>query len=363
MKKNYFLLICLFTISLFAVAQPTLTQANFIGSIGDSTLYYAADTNTTTVDPTIGANVIFDYDSIISLNLTQTNYILDPTGTPGASDFPSADFAEKASSSNTNYVYSKIFTDSLANIGFIADITGFGEVTATYDDPEVIMKFPFNYGDSYTNAYSGTFSTLFNGFIPVTTNGAGSVTVEADAWGTLLLPNAVMIDSVIRVKRVEQVITDAIIIPPPFSQTIDPLTIDATVISYYKPSESKAAIMSFIEGAYSQNGSVVASNKTIISQYPLVIGVKEYELANEVKLYPNPSANGTTTLSFKLKNASTVSIQLLNNLGQLVENVYSGKLPSGTNRYDISTAQFSRGVYFVNILVDDAKMTQKLIVE
>ncbi|MCB0409281.1 MAG: hypothetical protein KDD29_03620, partial [Flavobacteriales bacterium] len=63
MKKNYFLLICFISISFFVVAQPTLTQANFVGSIGDSTLYYAADTNTTTVDPTIGANVIFDYDS------------------------------------------------------------------------------------------------------------------------------------------------------------------------------------------------------------------------------------------------------------------------------------------------------------
>lgn len=364
MKKIYNFLILMIIGGGTMVAQPTLTQANFVQNVGDTVFYYLADTLTTTLNPTVGANVVFDYTTVKSLNLTQTTQYLAPSSTPGASDFPTADYAEKSDAASSNYIYSKSNTDSLYTIGFIADINGFGTVTAKYSsDPETVIKFPFNYNDNYTDNYSGVFSTIYMGIVPVSTNGAGTVTVNADAWGRLDLPNSVSIDSVIRVSRTEHVVTDPIVVPPPVSTTIAPLTIDATVVSYYKPSQSKAPILSFIEGSYEQNGSIVASNKTVISQYPLVVGVKEYKFAKEVNLYPNPTANGNTVLSFNMDKSVNANIVVKNNLGQTVKEIYNGNLSAGKNTFNIETANYPAGIYFVNVLVDDAQITRKLIVE
>lgn len=364
MKKLYTLFTLLVIGVLTVMAQPTLTQANFVHNIGESTFYYLADTNTTTLNPTLGANVIFDYTTVDALGISQTDFYVDPASTVGAADFPTADYCEKTNLGDTNFIYSKSNVDSLFTVGFIADITGFGVVTAKYNlDPETVMKFPFNYGDFYTDNYSGTFDVNYSG-IPVSTNGEGNVAVAADAWGRLDLPFATSFDSVIRIRRVEHAVTDTIFIPFPFNLEILPITIDAIVVSYYKPSHGKSPILSFIEGTYQQDGTVIASNKTIACQYPLLAtDVKEYELSKSLNLYPNPTQNGQSVLSFNIENTATAKVELLSNLGQTISTIYQGQVNAGVNKFDINTSSLSSGVYFVNILLDNAKITRKLIVE
>jgi hypothetical protein len=364
MKKLYALFSFLIIGAVTAVAQPTLTQANFVHNIGESTFYYLADTNTTTLNPALGPNVVFDYTTVDALGVSQTDFYVDPASTAGASDFPTADYCEKTNLGDTNFIYSKSNVDSLYTIGFIADITGFGVVTAKYDeDPETVMKFPFNYGDFYTDNYSGTFYVDYSG-IPVSTHGEGDVTVAADAWGRLDLPFATSFDSVIRIRRVEHAVTDTIFIPFPFNTEILPITIDAIMVSYYKPSHGKSPILSFVEGTYQQDGTVIASNKTIACQYPLLAtDVKEFELSKSLNLYPNPTQNGQSVLSFNIENAANAKVELLNNLGQTITQVYQGQVNSGANKFDINTANLSAGVYFVNLLLDNTKVTKKLIVE
>jgi hypothetical protein len=364
MKKLYTLFSFLVIGAATAIAQPTLTQANFVHNIGESTFYYLADTNTTTLNPTLGPNVVFDYTTVDAIGISQTDFYVDPTSTVGASDFPTADYCEKTNLGDTNFIYSKSNIDSLYTIGFIADITGFGVVTAKYDeDPETVMKFPFNYGDFYTDDYSGTFFVNYSG-IPVSTNGQGNVLVASDAWGRLDLPFATSFDSVIRVRRVEHAVTDTIFIPFPFNLEILPITIDAIMVSYYKPSHGKSPILSFVEGTYQQDGVVIASNKTIACQYPLLAtDVKEYELSKSLSLYPNPTQNGQSVLSFKVENTAKGKVELLNNLGQTITQVYQGQVNAGLNKFDINTANLSSGIYFVNVLLDNTKITRKLIVE
>lgn len=360
MKKLFLMLIVLVTINV--VAQPILTNSNFVYSYPDSVVYIVADSNSV-LDTTTGANVVFDYTQLRGYGLTQTGYYSDPSLTAGSSDFPSANLAENSSVSTQNYIYTLNSNDSVTNLGFIANVTGFGLTTAKYNvDPEVTMKFPFTYGESFTDPYSGSFSANVALVGLVTTNAAGSVTIEADAWGTLIFSSTLSLDSVIRVKRVESMVTDPIILTP--LPDILPLTVNATVISYYKPSVSRAPILSFVYGSYYQNGELRDSTTSVVSKYPIAfVSVHEIQTFSSVELYPNP-ANQYSTIVLEVEKSTDVRIELLNSLGQNIAMIADTKLNTGKNTFQINTSGLSSGIYFVNISLDGKTSSlRKLIVE
>lgn len=343
------------------IAQPILTSSNFTLSVGDSQLFYIVDSNTT-VDPTVGANVSFNYGGMIGNGATQTQYVIDPTTTTYTGDFLSATYADTTGGVPINTNYTKVeATDSLTNIGFVVNLPTYGIVTVRYNvNPEITMKFPFNYGGSFNDPYAGVFTVMSQN-----TTGNGTASVNADAWGTLNLPKGVSIDSVLRVKTVEHLITDTIFITNPFPAKINPIEINAEYVNYYKPSLSKFPLVSFISGTYTQNNNTLDSSRVVISQYPLN-GVSVDELnANliDMNLYPNPTNKENVTLSLELEKNSTLKIELLNKLGQHVNTIYNGNSSVGLNKFEINTTKLSAGVYFVNLLLDNTKVTKKLIVE
>ena len=109
--KKLFLTIFVAGCSIILNAQPILTQANFVPVVGESQLFYIADTNSV-VDPTVGANVIFNYTGIQGYGATQTQYIIDPTTTTFALDFSSATYADTTGGYPINKNYSKGFRSS-----------------------------------------------------------------------------------------------------------------------------------------------------------------------------------------------------------------------------------------------------------
>lgn len=364
MKKIYLSLFAIIGSASFILAQPTLTPANFAPSVGESQFYNIADTNSV-LDNTTGANVTFDYTGLQGYGQTQTQYSIDPSTTTFASTFPNATIADTTAGYEINKNYNRLNgTDSITKVGIVADVPGYGTVVGEYNfDPEITMKFPFVYGDIYFDNYAGEFEMVSNG---VTTEGEGNVTVSADAWGTLLLPMGVSIDSVIRVKTIEYLETDTIIIGfPPFGTTILPIVISAENINYYKPSISKYPLVSFVSGSYTQDNAVIDSSRGIITQYPigLITSVNDIVLFDKVSLYPNPSNKQTTTLTFNLKENTTSNISIFNNLGQKVMSVFNGSLNQGVNKLSIKTDGFSKGIYFVKLIIGENTITKKLIIE
>jgi len=59
-----------------------------------------------------------------------------------------------------------------------------GKVSINYDIPFVKMQYPFTYGSSFSNPFSGTYNQQDNPIGVI----QGTSTVEGDAIGTLLLP-------------------------------------------------------------------------------------------------------------------------------------------------------------------------------
>lgn len=353
--KKLFLTLVVAACFTFVKAQPTLTHANFVPVIGESQLYYIADTNTV-LDNTSGANVIFDYTGMFTYGQVQTLYFVDPTTTASTSDFPSATTADTTGGVPVNMKYNQDFTDSLDIIGLVLNINTFGTVIAKFDaNPEIIMKFPFNYGDSFSDNYGGEFTSVA---APVPTNGNGTVTVTADGWGTLKLPMGVNIDSVLRVVQIENLLTDTIFLQP-FFPDIMPIPINATQINYYKPSLSKNPLISYTVADV--NGDTTIS---VLSQYPMfLVGIKEMEKEANVSLFPNPTTNNAAVLTLKLENNESVKVNLLNTLGQQVAAIFEGNLQKGQHQFSVKTANLAKGWYYVSININDQNTTKKLVVE
>lgn len=86
------------------------------------------------------------------------------------------------------------------------------------------------------------------------------------------------------------------------------------------------------------------------------------ELSNEfgMSVYPNPT-NTNTTVSFDLNNEATVAVNVTDLSGKVVFTTTLGTV-NGSQNVTIDTQSLTNGVYMVNLSVDGAVSTQKLVV-
>jgi hypothetical protein len=364
MKKIYAFLLFSACCYVTIIAQPTLNSSNAIQNIGDSKEFYVADSNSV-ISNEIGNNVIFDYSNLKGYGNTKNIYILDPTNTPYSDEYPDATIADSTEGVAINKNYSRLNgTTSLTKEGIVAEIGDYGAVVGKYDiDPEIAMKFPFKYGDSFTDNYVGNFKV--NAIVPVSTEGRGTANVAANAWGTLKLPLGISIDSVLVIETTEYLTTDTIFLGFPFNIDFLPFIITGKSINYYKPSLSNYPLLSIITGSYRQEGSIIDSTLNILSQYPLgqPTAIRELSETVSTKLYPNPSNNQDATLQLKITERKQVLVSVLNNLGQNIETVFDGILNPGEKELKIDTKNLSKGIYIIRINMENQVSSRKLIVE
>jgi len=86
------------------------------------------------------------------------------------------------------------------------------------------------------------------------------------------------------------------------------------------------------------------------------------ELSNEfgMSVYPNPT-NTNTTVSFDLNNEATAAVNVTDLSGKVVFTTTLGTV-NGSQNVTIDTQSLTNGVYMVNLSVDGAVSTQKLVV-
>jgi hypothetical protein len=86
------------------------------------------------------------------------------------------------------------------------------------------------------------------------------------------------------------------------------------------------------------------------------------ELSNEfgMNVYPNPT-NTNTTVSFDLNNEATAEVNVTDLSGKVVFSTTLGTV-NGSQNVTIDTQSLTSGVYMVNLSVDGAVSTQKLVV-
>ncbi len=76
--------------------------------------------------------------------------------------------------------------------------------------------------------------------------------------------------------------------------------------------------------------------------------------------YPNPF-NPSTKISFTIDSPSDVKLSVFNQKGELVRNVFAGKLEKGFHNYSIDASDLTSGVYFYKLETKNGSSMRKMI--
>lgn len=90
------------------------------------------------------------------------------------------------------------------------------------------------------------------------------------------------------------------------------------------------------------------------------------DVSNEtsgIRVYPNPSAAGSTNLSFNLNSTEQVKVNVYNTLGQVVLGIDANDLVQGSNSITLNTESFAKGVYTVKIEGNGFSSMEKFIIQ
>ena len=93
-----------------------------------------------------------------------------------------------------------------------------------------------------------------------------------------------------------------------------------------------------------------------------VVSVEELELAEVgFKVWPNP-ANNYSNIAFSLDKTTHVEIMVYNSIGQKELNVFSGTLQAGDQTLSVELNDLKPGLYLVNLIIDNNRFTQHLVI-
>ncbi|MFT5250484.1 MAG: hypothetical protein ACI93P_002226 [bacterium] len=105
------------------------------------------------------------------------------------------------------------------------------------------------------------------------------------------------------------------------------------------------------------------SNSTYIDNINVFaesLGVSDNELTG-VLLYPNPSSE-KVNISFNSTNGDAYQIKIINSLGQVIKEIGETSF-NGSNDISLDVSNFSIGLYFVKIEVDNLSTIKKLLIK
>jgi thiol-disulfide isomerase/thioredoxin len=94
----------------------------------------------------------------------------------------------------------------------------------------------------------------------------------------------------------------------------------------------------------------------------VAVGISETaQNVGHFSVFPNP-ANDAATVQFSLKDADRASVEIYNMQGALVGTQQLGPMVAGAHRIAMDTQGLPSGIYLVNLVLTEGRVTQRLIV-
>ncbi len=146
-------------------------------------------------------------------------------------------------------------------------------------------------------------------------------------------------------------------------------------ITHTQPISSASAIWSFtwtapaagtgnvdFYGAFANNRTLVRKTKYTISE-KIANGINSNESITSLKMFPNPNVNQDLSLSFEIKKAGNVKIELIDITGKSVVELHKGLELAGLFSEKFRIPSMNNGLYFLRIQVAEDVLTRKLLVQ
>ncbi len=303
--KKQFTLLMLTIIPAIVWGQPTITNAEDF-TIG--TVLKFQKCNPTSVSAgSSGASQTWNFSALATLPDTTTEWMVLPSSTTNGSLFPTANQVEKYSDGRFVYVNKTANENYL--VGFI-DTTNSYPATH-YPNPMLFAKRPLNYGTIVTDTFTMTGSSAL-----------GIVTINPDAYGTLILPNGTH-NNVLRVKITE--------VHPWFN----------FIVYVWFDGINTSALLK------------IDNQPNVEYLLSETVGIAEINNKRYFNFYPNPA---TKQISFESEDTGELSIT--NNLGQVVLQIFIND-----KQTNISTENLEHGIYHLTFETKKTKTTSELIIQ
>ncbi len=90
-----------------------------------------------------------------------------------------------------------------------------------------------------------------------------------------------------------------------------------------------------------------------------IVDVSEFEIDNNITIYPNPASSFVRINPGELNPSTTISVQLIDMTGRIV---YSDSKLNAYDEITINTSEYPNGLYFINLMFDNKRVTKKLMI-
>jgi hypothetical protein len=346
MKKYTLLFISCLSIST-AFAQVVLTYRNNAPLPGDTLATEAIEAFS---PGNSGPGQVWDFST------------LQPTGEKNISTISSS--AKSAKLPDGIYDFNTILNDKGYDYFYKIDenrseIVGLvnKDLSIAMSDPITKISYPVFYGKSYTDEFSGSGINKYQSSVAI----SGDYTVEADAYGTIILNDRIIKD-VLRIKITENKLQ------------LNPCNIyeiKTTAYAWYAPS-ARYPLIGLTTREVKNNGqepeitTLAFMNRDMCQTGIMLTGSGSYEAnANEVALivYPNPFVS-KLYYNYFLRKQLPVTIDLVDMNGKTVLNLADAQLQDEgfhTGELDAVKKDLKMGVYYFRFTLGDKVYVSKVV--
>ena len=347
MKKLYILLLSLLFLA-DATGQVFLTYQNNCPVAGDTSILLEI----VYVEPgNAGENLVWDFSGIrFTGKSTYSAINSDPAAkTSGHSE---KSFVDVEDGVDYNYLFSEN-SYSETDYGNASK-----KMSVVYSDPIVRMKYPFVYGHQFSDHFSGEM--FYNRASRAAIN--GDYTVTADAFGTLVLPDRIL-KNTLRVKAVKQSLQEGVC-----------GSCQCTHIRYYwyAPGYRYPVLMiSHAESRYGIKEPVIINNGWVNTDQK-IYGSRAHASetngnpgvsGNLVIVFPNPFSE-QATYNYLLSQQMPVMVELYDISGRFNITLERKQLqPEGLHSGTINASALGLppGVYYLRFTFDMQVLVSKII--
>ena len=334
------LLLAFFTVLTINAQLVTISNTYQIPQIGDTVMYQDANTFGFDAEGT-GAvtDKLWDFSALMDDgNEDILFWWLAPTGLDGATNFPDATIARGGTTENGHFFYTNT-ANELNRIGWYESPSNYGIYHNSYATE---FTFPFTASDNNSTDYNGEFAPLGAGE-DSTMIEQGSISIQADMQGTLILPTGEFHD-VLRIHDVESFHIKAYIVGTPATDNV----IEDDYYYWFVDSIFQPIL---IYGTTSIDGD---QQSEVLRYQPIETNtttISKVDVNKDIRVYPNPS-NGI----FEIKGSNITFVKVIDIKGQTV-NVEINSF----NRIDLTSQE--KGVYFLKIYNNESVVMRKIVIE